>query len=197
MKKQVGLFFGSFNPIHLGHIQLADYIYSHSDLDEIWYIVSPRNPLKNSSELIDEKLRLQMIELCIADKKHLKTSDVEFTLPNPSYTINTLNVLSEQNPNIDFTLLIGSDNMQIFDKWRDYDKILTKFRVLVYPRKGYNIVKERFTTMKVLQKAPFFEISSTEIRHLIALNKDTSKWLHPSVLEFIREKELYKEVKRL
>lgn len=192
MKKKVGLFFGSFNPVHLGHIQLADYIYLHSDLDEIWYVVSPRNPLKNSSELIDEKLRLQMIELCIADKKYLKTSNVEFTLPKPSYTINTLDVLSEQNPNVSFTLLIGSDNMQIFDKWKDYDKILKKYNVLVYPRKGYKIVTDKFPTMQVLQKAPFFEISSTEIRHLIAENSDTSQWLHSSVEEFIKKKRLYK-----
>ncbi len=192
-KKQVGLFFGSFNPIHLGHIQLADYIYSHSNLDEIWYVVSPRNPLKKTTELIDEKLRLEMINLCIADKKHLKASDIEFTLPKPSYTINTLNILSKQYPEIDFTLLMGSDNLLIFDKWKDYNAILERYTILAYPRKGYEVPKIRkFPTIEILKEAPFFEISSTEIRQLLSAKKDVSMWLHPLVMDFIKKKKLYR-----
>ena len=125
--KSIGLFFGSFNPIHLGHTNLAEYIFRFSGVDEIWFIVSPRNPLKEQSELIDENLRLKMLQLATGDKDYLVASDIEFDLPKPSYTIKTLNTLSEIFPEDDFILLIGSDNMQIFDQWKDYQTILDDY----------------------------------------------------------------------
>ncbi len=192
--KSIGLFFGSFNPIHLGHIYLAEYIFAFSGVDEIWFIVSPRNPLKEQSELIDEHLRLRMIELATEEKDYLQVSDIEFDMPKPSYTVNTLQTLAEKYPEDNFILLIGSDNMQIFDKWKDYQTILDEFSVLVYPRNGfeYEPFEEIYPDMQILEEAPFFEISSTEIRELIKNNQDASQWLHPDVYQFIKENNLYK-----
>ena len=167
--KSIGLFFGSFNPIHLGHTQLAEYIFEYSGVDEIWYIVSPRNPLKEQSELIDEHLRFRLIEMATEGKDYLKVSDIEFNMPKPSYTINTLQALSEKYPEDNFILLIGSDNMQIFDQWKDYQTILNEYSILVYPRKDfdYEPFEEIYPDMQILEEAPFFEISSTDIRELI------------------------------
>lgn len=191
--KSIGLFFGSFNPIHLGHKQLAEYIFEYSGVDEIWFIVSPVNPLKERSELIDEHFRLRMIELATEGKDYLKVSDIEFDMPKPSYTINTLQTLSEKYPEDNFILLIGSDNMQIFDQWKDYQTILEEYSILVYPRKGfdYEQFEEIYPDMHILEEAPFFEISSTEIRELIKNNQDASQWLHPDVYQFIKENNLY------
>lgn len=192
--KNIGLFFGSFNPIHLGHIQLAEYIFDFSGVDEIWYIVSPRNPLKGHTELIDEHLRLKMIELATADKEYLQVSDIEFDLPKPSYTITTLRALTEKYPEDEFILLIGSDNMAIFDQWKDYQTILDEYSILVYPREGYPYedFEEKYPDMQVLEEAPLFEISSTQIREMIKNNEDASQWLHPDVYEFIKANGLYK-----
>ena len=191
--KSIGLFFGSFNPIHLGHTNLAEYIFRFSGVDEIWFIVSPRNPLKEQSELIDENLRLKMLQLATGDKDYLVASDIEFDLPRPSYTIKTLNTLSEIFPEDDFILLIGSDNMQIFDQWKDYQTILDDYSVLVYPREGYPYeeYEERYPEMQILEEAPFFDVSSTQIRELIKNNQDVSHWLHADVYQFIKENNLY------
>lgn len=192
--KNIGLFFGSFNPIHLGHIQLAEYIFDFSGVDEIWYIVSPKNPLKGHNELVDEHLRLKMIELATADKEYLQVSDIEFDLPKPSYTITTLQALTEKYPENEFILLIGSDNMAIFDQWKDYQTILDEFSILVYPRDGYPYqdFEEKYTDMQVLEEAPLFEISSTQIRGMIKNHEDVSALLHPEVYEFIKTNGLYK-----
>lgn len=191
--KSIGLFFGSFNPIHLGHTNLAEYIFRFSGVDEIWFIVSPRNPLKEQSELIDENLRLKMLQLATGDKDYLVASDIEFDLPKPSFTIKTLNTLSEIFPEDDFILLIGSDNMQIFDQWKDYQTILDDYSVLVYPREGYPYeeYEERYPEMQILEEAPFFDVSSTQIRELIKNNQDVSHWLHADVYQFIKENNLY------
>ena len=191
--KSIGLFFGSFNPIHLGHTNLAEYIFRFSGVDEIWFIVSPRNPLKEQSELIDENLRLKMLQLATGDKDYLVASDIEFDLPKPSYTIKTLKTLSEIFPEDDFILLIGSDNMQIFDQWKDYQTILDDYSVLVYPREGYpyDEYEEMYPEMQILEEAPFFDVSSTQIRELIKNNQDVSHWLHADVYQFIKENNLY------
>ncbi len=191
--KSIGLFFGSFNLIHLGHTQLAEYVFEFSGVDEIWFVVSPRNPLKEQSELIDEHLRMRMIEIATADKEYLKVSEIELGLPKPSYTIHTLKALSAAYPEDDFILLIGSDNMRIFDQWKDYQTILEDYSVLVYPREGYPYeeYEETYPDMQVLEEAPIFPISSTQIREMIKNNQDASQWLHPDVYQFIKENELY------
>ena len=191
--KSNGLFFGSFNPVHLGHTSLAEYIFEFSGVDEIWFVVSPRNPLKEQSELIDEYLRLRMLHLATENTEYLVPSDIEFELPKPSYTINTLKTLSERFPEDNFILLIGSDNMQIFDQWKDYQTILDDYSVLVYPREGYSYeeFEEKYPEMQILEEAPFFDVSSTEIRTLIKNKQDASPWLHPEVYQFIRDNGLY------
>lgn len=192
--KSIGLFFGSFNPIHLGHTRLAEYILAHAGMDEIWFVVSPRNPLKASADLLHEHLRLQMLELAIAGKERMKASTIEFELPKPSYTLRTLQALTKQYPHHAFTLLIGSDNMQIFDQWKDYRTILHTYAVLVYPRKGfdYKPFDEKYPEMQLLKDAPCFDISSTEIRTLIKKdNREAAQWLHPDVYRFILQHRLY------
>ncbi|MHB9056371.1 MAG: nicotinate (nicotinamide) nucleotide adenylyltransferase [Paludibacteraceae bacterium] len=191
--KSIGLFLGSFNPVHLGHTNLAEYIFQFSGVDEIWFIVSPRNPLKEQAELIDEHLRFKMLQLATEDRDYLIPSDIEFDLPKPSYTINTLKTLSERYPEDNFILLIGSDNMYIFDQWKDYKTILEDYSVVVYPREGYPYeeYEETYPDMQILEEAPLFGISSTEIRQLIEEKKDASRWLHPEVYQFIVENNLY------
>lgn len=192
-QKKVAIYSGSFNPIHLGHTQLAQYLIDTKLVDEVWYVVSPCNPLKQSSILIDEYIRLDMLMLAIQNNPNIKVSDVEFSMQIPSYTIDTLNTLSEQFPNFSFSLVIGSDNALIFDQWKDYNKILANYTVLVYPRKGFEFqeVADIFPQMKLLS-SPYYNVSSTEIRELIKAQKDVTSLLHPSVFQFIVENNLYK-----
>jgi nicotinate-nucleotide adenylyltransferase len=189
---KIALYFGSFNPVHNGHIQLAEHLIDIIHVDEVWFVVSPCNPLKNQSDLIDEYLRLDMMMLAIKGNAKFKASDVEFTMPLPSYTIDTLNKLSNDFPQHLFSLLIGSDNAQVFDKWKNYNKILDKYEVFVYPRRGYDFSKttDIYSKMKFIN-SPYYDISSTEIRTAIAQKKDITKWLHPDVFEFIIENKLY------
>jgi nicotinate-nucleotide adenylyltransferase len=160
--------------------------------DEVWYIVSPCNPLKNQTDLIDENIRLEMIVGAIQNEKYLKASDIEFTMTIPSYTIDTLNLLSESYSNHSFTLLIGSDNALVFDKWKNYIELLQNYKILVYPRTGYNFntVSSIYPQMKLVD-CPIYDISSTSIRQLIAQKKDVSNLVHPFVNQFIIENKLY------
>lgn len=188
----IALFFGSFNPFHNGHFGLGEYVVNNHAFNEVWYVVSPCNPLKNQSELIDENLRLEMLVGAIKSNPAMKACDIEFEMPKPSYTIDTLQLLSKQYPHCNFTLMIGSDNALVFNQWKDYKQILSGFKVLVYPRSGYDfeLVKDLYPTMQLIQ-SPVFDISSTEIRSLIKQQKDISNWVHPSVAEFINENSLY------
>lgn len=189
---KTGLYFGSFNPIHIGHQKLAEYLIENKMVDEVWFVVSPCNPLKNQSELIDEYIRLDMLMLAIKNISEFKASDIEFSMPIPSYTIDTLIEFSDQFPDNQFVLLIGSDNALVFDKWKEPAQILENYKVLVYPRRGYDFSENaaKYPQMQLLN-SPYFDISSTEIRQLIAQKKDASQWLHPSVYEYIKENKLY------
>lgn len=189
---RVALYFGSFNPVHLGHLKLAEYLTDNELVDEVWFVISPCNPLKEQSELLDEYIRLDMLFFAIRSNPRFKACDIEFTMPIPSYSIDTLNVLSKQFPDYQFELIIGSDNALVFDQWKDYEEILANYPVLVYPRKNYDFaqVAARYPQMKLLN-TPIYDISSTQIRDSIAQKKDISQWLHPSVLQFIKENNLY------
>lgn len=189
---RVALYFGSFNPVHLGHLKLAEYLTDNDLVDEVWFVISPCNPLKEQSELLDEYIRLDMLFFAIRSNPSFKACDIEFTMPIPSYSIDTLNVLSKQFPDYQFELIIGSDNALVFDQWKDYTEILANYPVLVYPRKNYDFaqVAARYPQMKLLN-TPIYDISSTQIRDSIAQKKDVSQWLHPSVLQFIKENNLY------
>ncbi len=169
------LYPGSFNPVHNGHLRLAEYALAQTGADELWFIVSPNNPLKAPHELWDERLRFDLLQEAIADKANMKVSDVEFALPRPSYTANTLRTLQAQFPDKQFALLIGEDNMQVFDKWREHDWIQEHYPIYVYPRgkeKGQRTKdKEQRThdsTFHILHSAPLCPISSTEIREIVA-----------------------------
>ncbi len=175
---KIGIYGGSFNPIHFGHTGLAQWVVNNTDLDEVWLMVSPNNPLKDASILADEQKRLAAAKEAIGDGrlasgKRIIVSDFEFTLPRPNYTANTLRELKKQYPQHEFTLIIGEDNLEIFPKWREYTYLLENFRILVYPRKGSGksveqMMQELETAhikeVQLLANAPYFEISSTELR---------------------------------
>lgn len=162
------LYFGSFNPIHKGHVGLAKYMLQREDVDEVWLVLSPHNPLKDISGLWAEQKRLALVRDACEHHNGLKTCTVEFGLPKPNYTINTLRYLSRQFPGHRFSVLIGADNYEIFDKWRDYKEILANYRIYVYPRLGYCRKPGRFDEMEWLWDAPLFNVSSTEIRERMA-----------------------------
>ena len=192
LKKRIGIYSGSFNPIHVGHQKLAEYLIEQQLVDEVWFVVSPCNPLKKQEHLIDEYLRLDMVMMAIRQQACIKASDIEFTMPVPSYSIDTLHTQSLLFPDFRFYLIIGSDNALVFDQWKDYNQLLEEYPVLVYPRHGYDmgLVADKYPQMQLLE-SPYFDISSTQIRHFIAQKKDVTQWLHPSVYQFIIENNLY------
>lgn len=162
---RIGIYGGSFNPIHFGHIGLAQWVVKHTDLDEVWLMVSPNNPLKDTSILANEELRLQAAKRALDGVDNVLISDFEFQLPRPTYTANTLRALVQQYPQHTFTLIIGEDNLSIFHKWRESEYILNNFRIFVYPRHGcahYQIPSAK--DLQLLNHAPYFDISSTELR---------------------------------
>ena len=165
---KIGIYGGSFNPVHFGHVGLAKWVIENTDLDELWLLVSPNNPLKPASILAPEEERLKAVQEAVQDIPHVKASDFEFSLPRPSYTANTLRELQRAYPEHDFTLVIGEDNLAIFDQWREYEYILENYRIFVYPRKGTIANNQSpITNAKnviFLASAPLFNISSTEIR---------------------------------
>lgn len=192
-KKRIGIYSGSFNPIHIGHQKLAEYLIDTKLVDEVWFVVSPCNPLKKQEEVIDEYIRLDMLILAIGQQKCFKASDIEFTMPVPSYSIDTLHELTSLHLDVQFILIIGSDNALVFDQWKEYTQILKEYPVMVYPRHGYDfeLVADKYPQMRLLD-SPYFDISSTQIRDFIAQKKDVSQWLHPSVYQFIIENNLYR-----
>ena len=165
---KIGIYGGSFNPVHFGHVGLAKWVIEHTDLDELWLLVTPNNPLKPADTLAPESERLAAVQEAIKDIPGLKASDFEFHLPRPSYTANTLRALQKAYPEHEFTLIIGEDNLDIFPKWREYEYILQNYRVFVYPRHAEN--KPKPTPMpakeiRFLSEAPYYDISSTQIRN--------------------------------
>jgi len=172
----IGIYGGSFNPVHFGHVGLAKWVIENTGLDELWLMVSPNNPLKPAGILAPEQERLQAVQEAVRDIPHVKASDFEFHLPRPSYTANTLRELQKAYPEHEFTLVIGQDNIAIFDQWREYEYILSNFRIFVYPRSGtktngqlpmtnYKLPITNAKNIIFLASAPLFDISSTAIRH--------------------------------
>ncbi|MDP4185323.1 MAG: nicotinate (nicotinamide) nucleotide adenylyltransferase [Bacteroidota bacterium] len=186
---KTGLYFGSFNPIHNGHLAIADYMIKSAGIDEIWFVVSPLNPLKDKEILISENERLELTRLAILDKPHFRICDIEFRLPRPSYTIDTLKKLKAENPNRDFVLIIGTDNLICFHHWKDYQRLLKEYEIVVYPRPGYDEYPEY--SVRIVN-APQMDISSTDIRQRIADNRDFSQLLPAQVWEYIQKNKLYR-----
>lgn len=189
---KTGLFFGSFNPIHIGHLAIANYMVEYSDLDEIWLVISPQNPLKKKKTLLNEYDRFKMVELALKDDFKIKPTDIEFNLPKPSYTIDTLTYLSERNPKHDFVLIVGTDNFQSFHKWKNYEQILKQYKLYVYPRPGYELGEYENHKSLSLINAPLMEISSSFIRESIKNNKDMRYFLPEEVYKYIEKMNLYR-----
>lgn len=189
---KVGLFFGSFNPIHLGHLVIAEYILEFSDLSEIWFVVSPHNPLKNQADLEADEHRLNMVRLAVSENnKRLKVCDVEMSMSRPSYTIDTLHVLELKNPGIDFTIVIGSDTLSTLPLWKAYDKLINNYDFLVYPRE-HKVFQREFPSARFsLVDAPIIGISSTKIRSIIAKGKDVLGYVPDDVWDYIERNGLY------
>lgn len=190
---RIGLFFGSFNPIHVGHMVLGNYMVSFTDLEQVWFVVSPHNPLKEKSSLLHQNQRLHMVNLAIGDHPNLKSSNIEFSLPQPSYTINTLVHLKEKFPNHEFSLIMGADNLQSFHKWKNYEEILKHYSLYVYPRPGYEGGEWMNHPKVKITDAPLIEISSTFIRNAIKNKKDVSFFVPPTVWQYIDEMSFYKK----
>lgn len=190
---KVGLFFGSFNPVHTGHMVLANYMREFTDLDKIWFVISPHNPLKNKKSLLDERQRLQMVRIAIGDNNKFKASDVEFKLQQPSYTVNTLAYLKEKYPKNTFVLIMGADNLQSFHKWKNYEEIIKYHEIYVYPRKdSEEALLTRYKNVKFVN-APVMEIASTMIRAAIREKKDVRYFVPDAVWNYIREMHFYEK----
>ncbi len=190
---KIGLFFGSFNPIHVGHLVLANYMLEYTDLERLWFVVSPHNPHKVKSSLIDEKQRLHLVDLAIGFNNKLKPSNIEFKLPQPSYTINTLTYLKEKYPQHEFALIMGADNLESFPKWKNYEEILKHHQLYVYPRKSSSIGELKNHPQVKLVDAPIMEISSTAIRQAIKEKKDMRYFMPEEVWEYIKEMHFYEK----
>lgn len=192
---KIGIYAGSFNPIHIGHEILGTYLVDFAGMDEVWYLVSPQNPLKNPVDLLDESERFTMAELALDRYDNLKASDFEFHLSRPSYTIDTLRALRSKYPMAHFTLIIGADNWAVFTKWKDYQAILKEFAVLVFPRLGYaveGIEKYRQEGCDIqIVNSPIIEISSSFIREVLAGNFNARAYLSPKVFSYITKQGLY------
>lgn len=189
----IGLFFGSFNPVHIGHLAIADYMINYTDMQQIWFMVSPQNPLKNKNQLLDQNNRLHLVNLALDFHPTIKASNFEFDLPQPSYTINTLVRLKEKYPQHEFSLIMGQDNLQSFNKWKNYEEILKRNHIYVYPRP--DCTESEFDTHPHVHftEAPLMDISSTFIRNAIKEKKDIRFFLHPKVWEEIDSMNFYKK----
>jgi nicotinate-nucleotide adenylyltransferase len=196
---KVGLFFGSFNPVHIGHMVLANYMLAFTDLDQVWFVVSPHNPLKKKSSLLHERNRLQLVTLAIGDNTKLKASDIEFHISQPSYTVNTLAHLKEKYPKTSFVLIMGEDNLESFHKWKNFEEILKYYELYVYPRVDKEapraVIHPEVVHHPAVKRiaAPVMEISSTAIRQAILDKKDVRYFVPERAWEYIREMHFYEK----
>jgi len=194
---KIGLYFGSFNPIHIGHIAIAGYMTEFAGLDQVWFIVSPHNPLKKKETLLTDHHRLYMAQIAIGDNDKLRASDIEFKLPVPSYTIDTLTYLKEKFPKNEFCLVMGEDNLYTLHKWKNADELIRKYPIYVYPRpeslKPSSTMLDKILSMTDIHHvdAPMMDISGTFIRNGIKEGKDMSYFLPPAVWKYIREMHFY------
>lgn len=204
-RKQIALYFGTFNPIHVGHLSIANYIAQQEDVDEVWLVVSPQNPLKKKDSMLADYHRIAIVREAIADNPKLRASDIEFDLPKPSYTIDTLTYIQEKYPEFDFSLIVGEDNLRSFPKWKNYDVILSNYPLWVYPRHttlydlenrgDETIVNKLYSHENVhfLKNVPLMAISSSFIRNLIKEKKSPKYLLTAPVLKYIEEMHFYEK----
>ncbi|WDF47261.1 nicotinate (nicotinamide) nucleotide adenylyltransferase [Chryseobacterium sp. KACC 21268] len=192
--KKIGLFFGSFNPIHIGHLILGNYILENSDMAELWFVVSPQNPFKDKKSLLKDHNRLDMVQLAIKNYPKMRASNVEFSLPVPSYTIDTLAYLKEKHPNFSFSLIMGEDNLGSLHKWKNYELLLENYQIIVYPRISGEEKKGEYLKHENIHQinAPIIELSATEIRNMIKAGKNTRPMLPPEVFDYLDGSSFYK-----
>ncbi|WP_020532406.1 nicotinate (nicotinamide) nucleotide adenylyltransferase [Flexithrix dorotheae] len=190
---KIGLFFGSFNPIHIGHLIIANSVVEYANLDQVWFVVSPQNPFKKSSNLLHEQDRLIMVRQAIADNPKMNVTDIEFGMPKPSYTIDTLTYLTDKYPKHDFKLIIGEDNLKNFPKWKNAEMILQHYGLLVYPRMNAEVSGLEDHPNVQFFDAPQIDISATFIRRMIRENKSVKYLVHEDVEALIKLKKFFQE----
>jgi len=187
---KIGLYFGSFNPIHIGHLIIGSFVANNTDVEQVWFVVSPHNPLKKSSTLLNEYHRLHLVQLAIEDDEQLKISDIEFKLPRPSYTIDTLTYIEEKFPKHSFSIIMGSDSLKNINRWKNTELLLQNYSFHVYKRPEFEI-KDKSANIHVLT-APLIEISSTQIREAIKKEKSIRYLVPEKVREEIEKNRYYK-----
>lgn len=191
--KHIGLFFGSFNPIHTGHLIIAEYMADRTDLKQIWFVVSPHNPLKAQASLANDFDRLHMVQLAIEDNPKLKASNIEFSLPKPSYTIDTMAYLHEKYPEHQFSLIMGSDNLESIHKWKNYELLLHRYPIHIYKRPGSENIAKPLSADIHLHDVPLLYISSTFIRRQIAQGHSIRYMVPESVYQYLDGSRLYRQ----
>lgn len=191
VSRRIGIFGGSFNPVHIGHMMVADYMVQFGGFDEVWLTLSPLNPLKKDKHMLPDRLRLDMLHIATHGSRRLKVCDIELTLPRPSYSYLTLDSLSDLYPDTHFEMIIGSDNWQLFDQWRRGNYILERYGVTVYPRPGAPVISVQ-SGMRIVE-APMTELSSTFIRGAVATGHDMTFFLPPGVMDYISRNRLYRQ----
>jgi len=190
---KTGLYFGSFNPVHIGHLAIANYMIEFSDLEQLWFVVSPHNPLKEKKSLLKDYHRLEMVRLAIEDDDRFRATDIEFKLPTPSYTIDTLTYLEEKHPGREFQLVMGADGLRTFHKWKHANLITQKYHRLIYPRPGINPEFIRSAPNATLVDAPLIDISSSFIRKAIKAGKDVRHLVPAGAYAYMREMHFYEK----
>ncbi len=192
-KKKIGLFFGTFNPVHIGHMAIAGHMLEFTDLHEIWMVVSPHNPLKKKESLLSDTHRLRLVREAIGDNPRIKASNIEFKLSQPNYTIDTLAYLREKHPSQKFALIMGTDNLQSLNKWKNYEQILADYTIYAYKRPGFEAGNLASHSSVKITDAPLMEISSSFIRQAIRDKKDMRYLLAPAVWQYIQEMHFYEK----
>jgi nicotinate-nucleotide adenylyltransferase len=191
---KVGLFFGSFNPVHVGHMIIANFMAQNTDLDQVWMVVSPQNPLKKKNTLAKDRDRLHLVNLAIGDNLLLRATDIEFSMPKPSYTIDTLAYLGEKYPNHQFVLIMGGDNLRTIHKWKNYEKLISDYEIYIYKRPKYSTKKwQDHTTIKIFE-APLLDISASYIRNQIRQGNSIQYLVPQEVYEYLDETRLYEKL---
>ena len=192
--RKIGLFFGSFNPIHVGHLIIANYMAEQTDLEEVWLVVTPQNPLKNKRTLANNYDRLHLVNLSIDNNPRLKASNIEFGLPQPSYTIDTLTYLREKYPNDAFTLIMGGDNLLTLHKWKNYELLLRDYRIFIYARPGYDLgALATHKNVQVFTGVPQMSISASFIRHALKNGYSIQYMVTDPVFEYLRDSDMYRD----
>ncbi len=194
VRLKIGLYFGSYNPIHIGHMAIANYMVEFTDIDQLWFVVSPQNPFKKKENLLADYHRLELVNRAIDNDDRFRASNIEFNLPKPSYTIDTLTYLHERFPDYSFVILMGSDNLESFPKWKNFEMIVENYGVVVYPRPGFDMSKVPVhRNITVAEGVPLMEISSSFIRNAIKEGKDIRHFMPQKAWEYLDEMNFYKK----